>query len=185
MDMRTETLQLNPDKTLDAVDKRPRKYPWGGIVIHHTGIGNRTKIEDKTLWSKLYSSMRSWLSSKDSNELSAHYLIGRNGELSQLVDPDKFVAYHAGVSSYWLPELRKVINGCNDHFIGIELIGDGNKQEFSNEQYIRCGEVCRYLLQEYNINPNMIVGHEMIAPGRKDDPGKLFCWHDLYVEIYR
>jgi N-acetyl-anhydromuramyl-L-alanine amidase AmpD len=178
-------IELHPDQILDAADKRPRKYPWAGIVIHHTGIGDRQKVEDTSLWKKLYISMGQWLTAKDSNEVSSHYLIGREGELSQLVDPAKFVAYHAGVSSYWVPELRRVVSGCNDYFIGIEAIGDGNKQEYSDKQYQRCGEVCRYLIQEYGINPNMIVGHEQIAPGRKDDPGRFFSWHQLYWEIFK
>jgi N-acetyl-anhydromuramyl-L-alanine amidase AmpD len=176
---------LHIDKVLSAADKRPRKYPWCGIIIHHTGIGDRTSINDQSIWQKLFTSMGEWLTKKDDNELSAHYLVGRDGELAQLVDPDHYVAYHAGVSLYWNPALRKVVQGCNDYFIGIEIVNDGNLLSYSDAQYKRVAEVCSYLLKKFpDIQPNMIIGHEMVAPGRKFDPGKYFDWKNLYSRIF-
>ena len=49
-------------------------------------------------------------------KVNAHYVIGREGEIFNLVD-EKNIAYHAGKSS--LPDGRTGINSCS---IGIELM---------------------------------------------------------------
>lgn len=183
---------LKPDRILNSPDKRLRNRtdgitePWTGIVIHHTGIGNRSKITSTSLWSRLHKNIANWLSTKDEYYVSSHYQIGRNGELTQIIDPQRFVAFHAGRSSYWNPWYRECRSNCNNNFIGIELVGDGNKQEYSNAQYKRLGLVCKILMRyHHHIRPNTIVGHEMVSPGRKQDPGQCFDWRKLFEYIYR
>lgn len=99
-------------------------------------------------------------------EVSSHFLIRRDGELVQFVSTlDR--AWHAGVSE-WCGRCN-----CNDFSIGIELEGlEGGL--FEPAQYKRLTTLCQALRELHPIA--QIVGHEDIAPGRKQDPGPGFDW---------
>jgi AmpD protein len=99
-------------------------------------------------------------------EVSAHFLIRRDGELIQFV-PCGRRAWHAG-ESVWRGRSR-----CNDFSLGIELEGCDD-QPFEDAQYKRLAELTRALQAKYPITD--IVGHSDIAPGRKTDPGPCFDW---------
>lgn len=102
-------------------------------------------------------------------EVSAHFLIRRDGQVVQFVSTDER-AWHAGVSYYAGRSAR------NDDSIGIELEGlEGGL--FTPAQYAALANVCTALQQHYPITD--IAGHEDIAPGRKRDPGAGFDWQQL------
>ncbi|GAB1099993.1 MAG: 1,6-anhydro-N-acetylmuramyl-L-alanine amidase AmpD [Shewanella algae] len=102
-------------------------------------------------------------------EVSAHFLIRRDGELRQFVSVDQR-AWHAGVSNF---EGR---SGCNDFAVGIELEGTDDSG-FTEEQYHKLITLTQSLQQAYpDITKERIVGHSDIAPGRKTDPGPGFDW---------
>ncbi len=102
-------------------------------------------------------------------EVSAHFFIRRNGELWQFVSCDDR-AWHAGASHY------RGRDNCNDDSVGIELEGlEGTA--FEEAQYETLTSLCAVLAQRYPIAH--IVGHEHIAPGRKQDPGSGFDWAAL------
>jgi N-acetyl-anhydromuramoyl-L-alanine amidase len=172
--------------TLTASDFGTKRNPWIGILIHHTGIGERDpKSLPIEMWQKLNKNISEYLSRKDDKFLSAHFMISREGYISLLVDPDRYTAYHAGQSSWFHPEFRKVLSNMNDHMIGIELLGDGNRGPYSEEQYDALGKLCAALLQDYEtIEPRNITGHENVSPGRKTDPGLFFDWRKLFNKIY-
>ena len=98
--------------------------------------------------------------------VSAHYLIDRNGTIFKLVE-DKNIAYHAGSGK--MPDDRININNFS---IGIELLYHEN--EMPNEiQYQRLVRLIKNLKLKYKIN--YILGHKDIAPSRKTDPWN-FNW---------
>lgn len=102
-------------------------------------------------------------------EVSSHFLIDREGVLSQFVCcADR--AWHAGQSSFNGKE------NCNDYSIGIELEGlEG--ESFTELQYVELSKVCSILMGAYpEITPTRIVAHSDISPGRKFDPGDGFDW---------
>lgn len=102
-------------------------------------------------------------------EVSAHFVIRRDGELLQFVSCDAR-AWHAG-RSVWRGR-----DGCNDWSIGIELEGlEGHA--FEAAQYDRLAPLVRALTRRYPIAE--VVGHEHIAPDRKRDPGPGFDWARL------
>lgn len=173
------------EQYLTGADKRIRREKhWVGIIIHHTGVGGRKKIDEK-LWRKLYVNLSNYLAKKDKNYVSCHYTIGRNGEITQIVDDRKFEAWHAGKSVYWNPISRRVCNDWNRHGVGIELIGDGNLHKYSAEQYESLINLCAELIERHpTIHPLAIVGHEHIAPNRKSDPGKYFNWTYFYQRLF-
>ncbi|MFZ5722381.1 MAG: 1,6-anhydro-N-acetylmuramyl-L-alanine amidase AmpD [Pseudomonadota bacterium] len=102
-------------------------------------------------------------------EVSAHFLIRRDGSLLQFVSIDDR-AWHAGKSSFAGRE------NCNDFSIGIELEGTDDRP-FTQKQYRRLASLTGLLLRACpDLSPARIVGHSDIAPGRKTDPGPAFDW---------
>jgi N-acetylmuramoyl-L-alanine amidase len=131
---------------------------------------------------------------------SAHLVVGRQGEIYQLV-PFDTVAWHAGRSSW------QGRSGYNKYAIGIEIDNAGRLEPNGNggfvswfnklyqaEEVIEAThrnetrstfwhrytepqiegvfELCRLLSRTYPIRE--ILGHEEIAPQRKIDPGPAF-----------
>lgn len=101
--------------------------------------------------------------------VSAHYLIGRDGTVYQLVR-EKDIAYHAGVSS--VPDGR---TGVNVFSVGIELVNT-KTDKFTASQYNVLNDLISELKSRYNIK--YVLGHNQIAPDRKDDPWN-FDWSKL------
>jgi AmpD protein len=99
-------------------------------------------------------------------QVSAHFVLRRDGELLQFVSCDDR-AWHAGVSS-WQGRAN-----CNDFSIGIELEGlEGER--FEPAQYDALTGLLRSLSYRYPLRG--VAGHEHVAPGRKIDPGPGFDW---------
>ena len=175
------------DDKVDAPDRKPLPdfHVWKGIMLHHTGIGRRKFISDG-LWRRLNKGIVNWLSTKDKFYVSAHFQIGRFGELTELVDPDLYIAFHAGKSRWWDSIDRKFISSLNNSFIGIELVGDGNIHKYTDKQYYKAALLCNRLKNKFpTIQSNMIIGHDMASPGRKVDPGHLFDWEIFYRTYWR
>jgi len=102
-------------------------------------------------------------------QVSAHFLVRRDGELLQFVSCDTR-AWHAGPSA-WQGRAN-----CNDYSIGIELEGlEG--APFEAAQYDALAALIAELAQRYPIAA--VAGHEHVAPGRKRDPGAGFDWPRL------
>lgn len=93
--------------------------------------------------------------------VSAHYLIGRDGTVYRLVD-EKNIAWHAGVAK--VPDGRTDVNSFS---IGIEIINT-KSDKFSSDQYSALNKLLAQIKSEYSIK--YILGHDQVAPGRKDDP---------------
>jgi len=107
-------------------------------------------------------------------QVSAHFLIRRNGDLHQYVGCDKR-AWHAGQSQWQGRE------NCNDFSIGIELEG-ADHIPYEVVQYERLAALIIALQNAYPSirGQDHVVGHCHIAPGRKTDPGPAFDWDYLW-----
>lgn len=101
-------------------------------------------------------------------EVSAHYLIRRNGDLIALVDED-MRAWHAGTGT-WRGQAD-----INSRSIGIELDNDGFSP-FSNPLMTKLESLLPKILARWNIPPEGVIGHSCMAPERKIDPGPRFDW---------
>jgi AmpD protein len=102
-------------------------------------------------------------------EVSAHFLVRRDGRCIQFVSVDDR-AWHAG-RSHWRGR-----DGCNDWSVGIELEGlEGDR--FEPAQYRALAALLQDLAAHWPIME--VVGHEHVAPGRKHDPGSGFEWSTL------
>ena len=142
-----------------------------------------------------------WLSNPRA-KASAHVVVGRDGEVIQLVS-FKEIAWHAGRSRW------KGRTGLNQYSIGIEIVNAGPLTKHADNHYrthfgkvisdpaevviaahkhqretrywhnyteaqlARVEELTMALLDEYP-QIDEIVGHDDIAKGRKSDPGPAF-----------
>ena len=103
--------------------------------------------------------------------VSAHYLIGRDGALLQLVD-EASRAWHAG-ESWWGGN-----TDLNSASIGIELDNTGD-EDFAEAQIVALLGLLGELRTRHRIPPANVLAHGDIAPTRKVDPGRLFPWQRL------
>ena len=150
-------------RTLDDTSIRQRPSPnfdarrANLVVLHHTS--------DDTLDEAL-----STLTSPE-RKVSAHYLIGRDGEIVQLVDEfDR--AWHAGVS-WWGGN-----TDVNSASIGIELDNNG-EEPFAEAQIDALLALLADVMPRNGIPGANVIGHMDVAPGRKVDPSALFPWKRL------
>lgn len=118
---------------------------------------------------RLVSAEHPYFASIAALQVSAHFLIERDGKVTQFVSClDR--AWHAGVSCFAGRE------GCNDFSLGIELEGT-DELPYSDAQYSALVRLIRALRVAYpQLSNERICGHSDIAPGRKTDPGDSFDW---------
>ena len=111
-----------------------------------------------------------WLCT-DEAQVSAHYVIGRDGRLWQLVaEADR--AWHAGAGSW------DGVADVNSRSIGIELDNDG-AADFSEVQIDALIGLLSGIVARWGMGPEAVIGHSDCAPGRKIDPGVRFPWPRL------
>lgn len=129
------------------------------IVIHYTEQDSVAQ------------SLRTLRTRNSGGRVSAHYLIGDDGALYQLVS-DEHRAWHAGAGSWG------TISNVNSASIGIELDNDG-REPFSDAQIAALLRLLDDLCTRHGIPRTHVIGHADMAPPRKIDPGALFPWKRL------
>jgi N-acetylmuramoyl-L-alanine amidase len=103
--------------------------------------------------------------------VSAHYLVGRDGTIYQLVD-DLDRAWHAGAGSWG------TIDNLNAASLGIELDNDG-RSPFPDTQVEALLRLLADVTARNRIDRRALVAHGDMAPTRKRDPNHLFPWRRL------
>jgi N-acetylmuramoyl-L-alanine amidase len=101
--------------------------------------------------------------------VSAHYVIGRDGTIYQLVD-EKDNSYHAGKSS--LPDGTTNVNSCS---IGIEIMTSYTESP-TEEQNKALLNLVNNIKSRHSIK--YVLRHSDIAPVRKTDPWN-FDWESF------
>ena len=105
-------------------------------------------------------------------KVSAHFLISRDGKLTQFVSCARR-AWHAGQSEW------RGRAGCNDFSVGAELEG-ADDVPYADPQYDAFVALARGLARWSEAGRVEIAGHADIAPGRKSDPGPAFDWKRVF-----
>jgi N-acetylmuramoyl-L-alanine amidase len=127
------------------------------VVIHHTSNDNVDQAL-RTL-------------ADPARSVSAHYLIGRDGTIMQLVD-ERARAWHAGESK-WGSD-----TDLNSASLGIELDNNGH-EPFANAQISALLRLLADIKERYHIPAANFLGHADVAPKRKADPSRYFPWKTL------
>ena len=132
------------------------------IVLHYTQEAN-AQVALHTLRTK-----------NSGGPVSAHYLVGKDGEIYQLV-ADGARAWQAG-PSFWAGA-----GDVNSRSIGIEIDNNG-AEPFAQSQIDALLKLLADLTTRYPIRPTSIVGHADVAETRKADPGVFFPWRELAAQ---
>jgi N-acetylmuramoyl-L-alanine amidase len=103
--------------------------------------------------------------------VSAHYLIGRDGTIIQLVD-ERARAWHAGESKWGAD------TDLNSVSLGIELDNNG-REPFADAQITALLRLLADIKERYRIPAANFLGHADVAPKRKTDPSRYFPWKTL------
>lgn len=127
------------------------------VIIHHTG-GDEAEQALATLTDPI-------------RAVSAHYLIGRDGTIYQLVD-ERARAWHAGESKWGAN------TDINSSSLGIELDNNGH-EPFSDAQIKALLALLADIKERYRIPRANFLGHADVAPRRKADPSRYFPWQTL------
>jgi N-acetylmuramoyl-L-alanine amidase len=173
------TLKLKPasHQEIDGPDS---------IVIHYTA---GTSGE----------SSANWLA-EPAAKVSAHVVIDRSGKIFQVI-PFNRVAWHAGQSAYagrtgfnafslgieldnagyLLQDGQDYISSYGKRYSSADVIEAQHQHEtsprfwhtYTEEQLRTCRDLCIALIEAYP-EIDQILGHDEIAPGRKQDPGPAF-----------
>ncbi len=107
-------------------------------------------------------------------EVSAHYLIDRDGTVLSLVD-EAARAWHAGAGE-WRGE-----GDVNSRSIGIELANTG-RTPFPEPQMAALECLLAGVLERHRLGPEAVIAHSDMAPDRKGDPGARFDWRRLALQ---
>lgn len=130
------------------------------VILHHTAQNS----VDHTL--KTFTLPRT--------SVSSHYVIGRDGEIYQMLN-DYYRAWHAGAGSWGNN------TDLNSSSIGIELDNNGY-EPFSDAQIESLIALLEILKKRHGIPTKNFIGHSDIAPTRKVDPNATFPWKKLAEE---
>jgi N-acetyl-anhydromuramyl-L-alanine amidase AmpD len=128
------------------------------LIIHSTFNASFPNIQQPDTFS-----VEGVLQQFEQYGVAAHYLIGRDGNVYELVEPNN-IAFHAGKSQ--LPDGIADVNPCS---IGIEIMCTYTVGP-NEAQYASLRKLIDQLDAEYKFK--YILGHFDISPGRKTDP-----WH--------
>lgn len=186
---------LRPDSPLVA-EVRPsphhgeRRGRWAEtgpdlLLLHYTGMpaGRGMSMAERAI---------RWLVDPRA-EVSAHYVVGEDGRITQLVAESRR-AWHAGRSS-WGGE-----SDVNSASIGIEIAHPGHwwdlsavpdrdpdlpvevhpgYGDFPEAQIAAVIALARDIMARHGIAVARVLAHSDVAPGRKRDPGEKFPWARL------
>ncbi|MBO9479558.1 N-acetylmuramoyl-L-alanine amidase [Shimia sp. R11_0] len=130
------------------------------VVIHYTAMETAQAAID-------------WLCNPEA-EVSAHYVICEQGQITQLVAED-MRAWHAGMGEW------QGRDDVNSRSIGIELANRGD-HPFPEPQMTALETLLRGIMARWGIGPAGVIGHSDLAPGRKIDPGLRFDWRRLEIQ---
>lgn len=129
------------------------------IVLHHTQMDS------------VGEALRTLQTANSQGKVSAHYLIGEDGRIYQLVAEDRR-AWHAGAGSWG------DVSDLNSASIGIELDNDGS-EPFAEAQIQSLLRLLADLSKRLGLPRQAILAHGDLAPGRKTDPSVQFPWQRL------
>jgi N-acetyl-anhydromuramyl-L-alanine amidase AmpD/predicted dienelactone hydrolase len=149
---RSPIAQWMPSPNYDA--RRPML-----IVIHATEEGSAEQA------------LHTLRTANSGGPVSAHYLVGRDGAIYQLVD-DADRAWQAGAGRWG------AITELNSASIGIELDNDG-ETPFAPAEIASLIRLLDDLCTRLGIPRDAIIAHADLAPARKRDPGFRFPWKQL------
>ena len=138
------------------------------VILHYTAVDKDQSVNILT-----------------KQQVSSHYLVTDDSSdpVYNLVSEDNR-SWHAGESSWGR------LSNLHDSSVGIEIVnmgytgtnGEMSFYPFTDDQIKKVAVLLKDIIARYNLEPTSILGHSDIAPQRKQDPGPLFPWEELYKD---
>jgi len=153
------TLPIRLYPSLNHGPRREARRP-SMVVIHYTALASAEAALERLC--------------SPEHEVSAHYLIARDGTIHQLVAEARR-AWHAGAGA-WAGQ-----GDVNSRSIGIELDNSG-LAPFAAPLMDALSLLLADIRARWAIAPEAVIGHQDMAPTRKLDPGARFDWRRLARE---
>ncbi|HIJ42893.1 MAG: N-acetylmuramoyl-L-alanine amidase [Rhodospirillales bacterium] len=150
-----------PNRLSANFDDRPPGAVVDMLVLHYTGMATVEAALER---------LRDPMA-----KVSAHYLIGEQGEVISLV-AEEHRAWHAG-EAFWRGN-----TDINSRSIGIELVNPGHEfgyRTFTETQMAALRGLAADILGRHPVPARNVVAHSDVAPRRRTDPGELFDWRWL------
>ncbi|PHM29244.1 N-acetyl-anhydromuranmyl-L-alanine amidase [Xenorhabdus budapestensis] len=143
------------------------------LVLHYTALNDRNSLRVLT-----------------NGNVSVQYLIPsqpkykNNEPIIFQLSSEKEKAWHAGRSEW------RGYKNLNSYSIGIEIVNCGFKQYFIKKEWCvyhssqidALIRLAKDIIRRHKIEAVNVVGHSDIAPLRKEDPGLVFPWRELYEQ---
>ena len=157
----TPLMSTTSGESIEAIFAKPRvldRARWQAIVIHDSGspMGTPASLDAAARAANL-------------RGMGYHFVIGNGNGLSdgQLHVGGRWLdqaagAHAAGNRADWF----------NRYSIGVCLVGDGNRGQFTAAQMRELVQLTDALCREFKIPANRVYLHSQIAP--VDDPGRMF-----------
>lgn len=119
-----------------------------------------------------------------SSQASAHFGIGKNGEIHQYVDINNVAWANGGVAR---PSWPLLIDGVNPNYYTVSIEHEGQSgEQLTEAQYQATLALHRWLCEVFQITPNenTIIGHYRIdSVSRAGCPGPGFPWGRLFADL--
>lgn len=119
-----------------------------------------------------------------SSEVSAHFGVGKNGEIHQYVDINN-VAWGNGVVNQ--PSWPLLIANVNPNYYTVSIEHEGQSgEQFTEGQYQATLALHRWLIETFGlqVNEDTIIGHNRIdSVNRANCPGSGFPWQRLFIDL--
>lgn len=168
--MAAPELDARADAGITPREVRLNRNRWDAIVIHHSG----TPAGDAATIARMHSE-------QGLAGLGYHFVIGNGQGLSDGAievgprwnrqQPGAHVASHRGTSDA-APVTLVSADHLNEHAIGICLVGNGDRREFTDRQIRELSSLVRRLQRELGIPAGRVFLHSDVAP--VSSPGSHF-----------
>lgn len=146
--------------------------PVGKVVnltnVYDVSVGTKMSavsfiILHRTMGSSAQSAINAWAPKQ---ELSAHYIIDKNGTIYNIV-PEDTVAWHLGKRS---PKT----NAKPDNSIGIEVVGESSDTPLTNAQNRSVSYLVLDIAKRYGIKKTNVCPHEFLSQKNKNEGNRYY-----------
>jgi N-acetylmuramoyl-L-alanine amidase len=139
----------------------------------------------------------SWFTNADNKKASAHFCVGKQGEIHQYVKIEDFAWSNGLPVGAWADpgkELAQVVRdmSCNPNYYTVSIEHDGDTGELTDAQFQASCWLHRYIMDyvrntfgvQMALGNYNVIAHCDIDPVRKPCcPGDQFPWTKLYAEL--
>jgi N-acetyl-anhydromuramyl-L-alanine amidase AmpD len=139
-------------------------------------------------------SVDNWFTDPGNDNCSAHFCVGKNGEIHQYVKIEDYAWANGLAAGMWNDAPAKVVRdmNCNPNYYTISIEHEGTDGDLTDDQFYASAWLHRYIMDyvknTFGVTMTLgnynVIGHNQVDPKRKPCcPGDKFPWDRLYTEL--